>query len=116
DAAGSLGAAAAGAVSALVHLAARAEIADARILRRPEGAGVIAIAASDAQILRVEDDSVIGRKDAVDRADRRAWRVGAVHASHRDRPFAGLAVVDRDHAPTIDAPRHLILVLAGCDA
>ena len=45
---GVVGLRAAGAVGALVHLAARAEIADARILRRAERAGVEAVAAADA--------------------------------------------------------------------
>src|SRR5258708_18425246 len=39
-----------------------------------------------------------------------------MHASHRDRSLAGLAVIDGDDAPSIDAPRHLVLVLAGGDA
>src|SRR5436190_6487349 len=42
---------AAGAIGAFVHLAARAEISDARILRCAEGACVEAIAAADAAIL-----------------------------------------------------------------
>src|SRR5439155_21412877 len=44
DAAGHFRSAAAGAVGAFVHLAARAEIAELGILRRPERAGVEAIA------------------------------------------------------------------------
>src|SRR5262249_17899775 len=32
------------------------------------------------------------------------------------RAFAGLAVIDGDDAPAIDAPRHLVLVLTGGDA
>src|SRR5215813_15434902 len=74
---------AAGAEGALVHLAARAEVADLRILRRAERAGVEAVAAADAEILRVQHDAVRGRVEAVDRAHRRAGRVGAVHAGHR---------------------------------
>src|SRR5207237_263821 len=54
--------------------------------------------------------------EAVDRAYRGAGRVGAVHAGHRDRALAGFAVVDRDDAAAVDAPRHLVLVLAGRDA
>src|SRR5262249_1799132 len=106
----------AGAVGALVHLAARAEVADARILRRAERAGVEAVAAADAEILRVQRDAGRGRVEAVDRAHRRAGRVGAVHAGHRHRALARLAVVDGDDAPAVDAPRHLVLVLAGGDA
>src|SRR4029077_2390638 len=53
---------------------------------------------------------------AVHRAHRRAGRVGAVHASHGYRTFARLAVVDGDNAAPIDAPGHLVLVLAGGDA
>jgi hypothetical protein len=39
-----------------------------------------------------------------------------VHAGHRDRALARLAVVDGDDAAAVDAPRHLVLVLAGGDA
>ena len=46
------------AIGTFVHLAARAEIADPGILRRAEWAGVEAIAAADAQILGVQDNSV----------------------------------------------------------
>src|SRR5260221_8425179 len=58
DAAGDFRPAAAGAIGALIHLAARAEVADLGILRRAERAGVEAIAAADAQILRMEHDAV----------------------------------------------------------
>src|SRR3989442_10612488 len=106
----------AGAIGAFVHLAAGAEIADARILRRPERAGVEAIAAADAQVLGVQHHGVRGGVEAVDRAHRRARRIGAMHARHRDRALARLAVVDGHHAAAVDAPRHLVLVLAGGDA
>src|SRR5829696_9048747 len=106
----------AGAIGALVHLAARAEVPDSRILRRAERAGVEAIAAADAQILRVQHHGVGGGVEAVHRAHRRAGRVGAVHAGHRDRALAGLAVVQRHDAAPVDAPGHVVLVLAGGDA
>src|SRR6266849_3080821 len=51
DAARHFRTAAAGAERALVHLAARAEVADFRILRRSERAGIKAVPAADAQIL-----------------------------------------------------------------
>src|SRR5262249_31375368 len=104
------------AIGALVHLAARSEVADAWILRRPERAGVEAIAAADAQVLGVQHHRVGGGVEAVDRAHRGARRVGAVHAGHRDRALARLAVVDGDDAPPVDAPRHVVLVLARGDA
>src|ERR1041384_7631367 len=107
---------AAGTVGALVHLAARAEVADARVLRRAERTGVEAVAAADAQILRVQHHRIRRGVKAVHRADRRAGRVGAVHAGHRDRALAGLAVIDGDDAAAVDAPGHLVLVLAGGDA
>ena len=113
---GVVGLRAAGAVGALVHLAARAEIADARVLRRAERAGVEAVAAADAQVLGVQHHGVGGGVEAVDRAHRRAGRVGAVHAGHRDRALAGLAVVEGDDAAAVDAPGHVVLVLAGGDA
>src|SRR5260221_11524713 len=116
DAARGFRAATASAIGALVHLAARAEIAELRILRRAERACVEAVAAADVQILRMEYDAVIGRENASHRADRRAGSVGAVHAGHGDRALAWLAVIDGDDAPSIDAPRHLVLVLAGGDA
>src|SRR6202022_4196900 len=103
----------AGAIGALVHLAARPEVSDFRILRRAERAGVEAVAAADAEILRVKHHTVGGRVEARHRADRRAWRVRAVHARHRHRAFARLAVIDGDDTPAIDAPRHLMFVLAG---
>src|SRR5437660_1926531 len=104
---------AAGAVGALVHLAARAEVADLGILRRAERAGVEAVAAADADVLRVQHHRVGGGEDRARRAHRLAGRVGTVHAGHRDRALARLAVVERDDAPAVDAPRHLVLVLAG---
>src|SRR6266568_2933807 len=104
------------AIRAFVHLAARAEVADLGILRRAERAGVEAIAAADAQILGVQHHAVDGRVEAVDGTHGRAGRVGAVHAGHGDRALAWLAVVNGDHAPAIDAPRHFMLVLAGGDA
>src|SRR3982074_3283596 len=64
----------------------------------------------------MEDDAVIGRENARHRAARRARSVGAVHAGHRDRALSWLAVIDGDDAAAIDAPRHLVLVLAGGDA
>src|SRR6266404_5213267 len=115
-AAGDFRPAAAGTIGALVHLPARAEVADLGILRSAERASVEAVAAADAQILRMEYDAVIGRENAAHRADRRAGSVGAVHAGHGDRALAWLAVIDCDDAPAVDAPRHLVLVLAGGDA
>src|SRR5712691_4653456 len=104
------------AVGAFVHLAARAEIADFWILRRAERAGVEAITAADTDVLRVQDDPIGGRIDGARRAHCLTRRVGAVHAGHRDRALARLAVVDGDDAPPIDAPRDIVLVLAGGDA
>src|SRR5258708_28412167 len=57
DAAGNFRPAAAGAIGALVHLAARAEVAEHRILRRAERAGVKAITAAEATILTIRDDT-----------------------------------------------------------
>src|SRR5690606_3318352 len=99
-----------------VHLAARTEIADPRILRGTERAGVEAVAAADAQVLGVQHDAVGRRVEAAYWADRGTGRVGAVHAGHGDRALAGLAVVDGDDAPPVDTPGHLVLVLAGGDA
>src|SRR6185295_12123680 len=101
------------AIGALVHLATRTEIADLRILRRAERTGVEAVAAADAQILGVQHHAVGGGVETRYRADRGARRIGAMHAGHRDRAFAGLAVIDGDDAAAIDAPRHFMFVLAG---
>src|SRR6185503_121800 len=49
---------AAGAEGAFVHLAARAEVADLRILRGAERTGVEAVAAADADVLVVQHDRV----------------------------------------------------------
>jgi hypothetical protein len=43
------------------------------------------------------------RVEGIDRADRLARRVRAVHAGHRDRALAWLAVVERDDATAVDA-------------
>jgi hypothetical protein len=64
----------------------------------------------------MQHDAVLGRIVASDRTDRRAERIGTMHAGHRYRVLAGLAVVDGDDAAAIDAPGHLVLVLAGGDA
>src|SRR5262249_51259424 len=55
------------AVGAFVHLAARAEIANARILRGAERTGVEAIAAADAEILGVQHHAVGGGVEAIHR-------------------------------------------------
>src|SRR5262249_52281689 len=107
---------AAGAVGALVHLAARTEIADARILRRPERAGVEAVAAADADVLGVQNHPVGRGVDRNRRAHRGARGVRAVHAGHGDGALAGLAVVDGHDTAAVDAPGHLVLVLARGDA
>src|SRR5271154_478897 len=60
--------------------------------------------------------AIVRGEDATDRTNRRAWRVGAMHACHGDRTFAGHAVIDGNYTPAIDAPGHLILVLAGSHA
>jgi hypothetical protein len=93
-----------------------AEIADLRILRRAERAGVEAITAADAKVLGVQHHAIVGGVDGLGRAHRLARSVSAVHARHRNRPLARLAVIDRHDAPAIDTPRHLVLVLAGGDA
>src|SRR6267378_2896647 len=103
----------AGAIGALVHLAARPEVANLRVLRRAERTGVEAVATADAEILGVQHHAVGGGIEARHRADRGAWRIRAVHTGHRHRAFAGLAVIDGDDAAAIDAPRHFMFVLAG---
>src|SRR5262249_30384931 len=106
----------AGAVRALVHLAARAEVAHARVLRSTERARVEAIAATNAQVLGMQHHAVGRRVEAVDGAHRGTRSIRAMHARHRYRALAGLAVVDGDDASAVDAPRHLVFVLAGGDA
>src|SRR5512139_2365587 len=107
---------AAGAEGALVHLAARAEVADLRILRSAERTGVEAVTAPDAQVLGVQYHAVGSGIEHVHRAHRRARRVSAVHAGHGNRPLTRLAVIERDDAPAVDAPGHLVFVLACRDA
>src|SRR6478736_668416 len=107
---------AAGAERALVHLAAHAEGAGSGELRRAERAGVAAVAAADADVLVVQHHTLFRAVEAVDRADRHAGRVGAVHAGDRDRTLARHAVIEGDHAPAVHAPWHFVLVLAGRDA
>src|SRR5690606_37716947 len=100
-------------VGALIHFSARAEVRRLRILRCAERAGVEAVAAPDADVLVVEDDADLGLVDALDRADCDARRIRAVHAGDRDRLLAGLAVVQCHEAAAVDAPGHVVLVLAG---
>src|SRR5439155_26821395 len=88
----------AGAEGALVHLAAQAEGAVARELRRAERARVRAVAAADADVLVVQHGAFVGAVEAVDRAHGHARRIGAVHAGDRDALLAGHAVVQRDDA------------------
>src|SRR5262249_33232746 len=113
---GAVGLRTAGAERALVHLAAHAERAGLRELRRAERACVEAVAAADAEVLVVQHDAVVGAVEAVDRAHRHARRVRAVHAGDRHRALAGDAVVDGNHAAAVHAPRDLVLLLAGGDA
>src|SRR3546814_4676000 len=86
------------------------------LLRCSERAGEEAVAAADTEILRMQHHAVRRGVEAVDRADRRAGCVGAMHAGHGDRALADLAVVDCDDTAAIDAPRHVMLVLACGDA
>src|ERR1700723_623740 len=108
--------AAARAESTFIHFAARAEVADVRILRRAEWACIETVTTTDAQILRMQHHPFFGGKDAGHRADRGARRVGAMHAGHRDRALPRQTVIKRHHPAPIDAPGHLILVLARGDA
>src|SRR6185503_17908367 len=106
----------AGAERALVHLAAQAESAVLRELRRAERAGVEAVAAAYAEVLVVEHHALGGLVEAVHRAHGHTRRVGAVHAGDRDRLLARHPVVQGDHAAAVHTPRHLVLVLARRDA
>ena len=103
---------AASAERALVHLAARTETAGLRKLWRSERTSIRAIAAADAQVLRMEDHAICGLIDAVDRAYGDARRIRAVHAADGNRPFARPAVIQGDHPPPVDPPGDLMLVLA----
>src|SRR5207245_10991151 len=114
--AGGFGSSATSAVGAFVHLAARTKIANLRILRRAEWAGVKAITATDAQILVMQHDAIFRRIDAGDRTDGGTWRIGAVHAGHRHRPLAGSSGIDGHDAAAIDAAWHLAVDLAAADA
>src|SRR5438309_6354226 len=102
----------AGAEGALVHLAAHAEGAGLRELRRAEGAGVKAVAAADAHVLVVQHHAFGRLIDAAHGAYGDARRVGAVHAGDRDRFLARHALVQRHHPAAVDAPGHLVFVLA----
>src|SRR5439155_17687490 len=86
----------AGAIGAFVHLAARAEIADPRVLWRAERAGVEAVTATDADVLGMQYYPVRRRVERINGTYRLARRIGAVHAGHRHRALARLAVIDRD--------------------
>src|SRR5260221_2593342 len=94
----------AGAEGAFVHLAAAAEIARLGELRGAERAGVEAIAAADADVLRVKDDALGGLGEGIDRADRHARRVGAMHARGGDRALARPAAAERADTAAANAP------------
>ncbi len=111
-----VGRGAAGAEGAFVHLAAQAEFAVGRKLRRAEGASVGTIAATDAHVLVVQHHAFRGAIETTHRTHRHARRVRAVHAGHRDGLLAGYAFVHGDHAAAVHAPGHLVLVFAGGDA
>src|ERR1700737_738034 len=64
----------------------------------------------------MEHDTILGRINATHWAHGRTGRISTMHAGHRYRALAGFAVIDGNDAPTVDAPRHLILVLACGDA
>src|SRR5258706_5093872 len=55
------------------------------------------------------------RVETIDRAHRGTGCIGAMHARHRNRQLTWPAGTNGDHAATVNTPRHLILVLAGCD-
>src|SRR4029077_14470688 len=100
--------------SALVHLAAQPESARLRELWRAERAGVEAVAAADAQVLVVQHHALFGAVEAVDRANRHAGRVRAVHAGDRDRLLGADDTVVEGHDPTaVNPPGNLLLLLAG---
>src|SRR6185312_1361190 len=105
-----------GAEGAFVHLAARTKIANLWILRRAKRACVEAIAAADAKVLGVKHYGIRRRVETIYRTDSGARRIGAVHAGHGNRPLSGLSIIEGDHAAAVDAPWHLVLVLAGGDA
>src|SRR5262245_60613567 len=64
----------------------------------------------------MQHHAVGSRVEAVHRTNGGTGRIRAVHAGHRHRAFARFAVVDGDHPAAVDAPGHLVLVLAGSDA
>src|SRR6202140_4592810 len=98
------------------QISAHAERSRLRELRRSERARIEAIAATDAQVLVMQDDAFLGLVKTIDRAYRHARRIRAVHARDRDRALARHAVVDGNHASSIDSPGNVVLLLAGGDA
>ncbi len=96
---------------ALVHLAPIAKGSGLRELGGTERAGKQAVATTDAEILVVQHDAVIGVIEAVGRADRHAGSIGAVHAGHRDGGLPRQAVVEGHHPAALDAPLEGIVVL-----
>src|SRR5690606_29176781 len=97
---------------ALVHLAAHAEGARLRKLRRAERTGVEAVTAADAHVLVVQHHAFAGLIEAVDRAYRHTGRIRAVHACDGNGFLARHALIHRHHSPPIDAPGHFVDVLA----
>jgi hypothetical protein len=62
----------------------------------------------------MEDHAFIGLVETIDRANRHAGRIIAMHACHRDRTLAGATVIDRHQATAVHAPGHFVFILAGC--
>src|SRR5690606_13992580 len=93
-----------------------AESAGLGKLRRAKGAGIETVAAADAQVLVVQHHALLGAIEAIDRTNRHARRIGAMHAGDGDGAFARHPVIDSDDAAAVDAPRHVMFLLAGGDA
>src|SRR5690625_1645364 len=105
------------AIGTFVHDAARSELGCARVLGRPERAGIKAVAAAYAGLLIVEDHADIGLVDAICRADRDTGRICAVHATGGDGfLLARHPVIDGDDATPQHAPGDFVLVLADTGA
>jgi hypothetical protein len=64
---------------ALVHLAAASIVASLGILRRPKRTSIETIAATDTQVLGVQDDALLSLVDAIHRTHRNTRGIRAMH-------------------------------------
>jgi hypothetical protein len=82
-------------------------------LRRTKWAGIETVTATYAQIFVMENHTIFGGVETVNRTDRLARCIGTVHTRHGNRFFTRYTIINRHHATTVYAPRDFVFVLTG---